>query len=745
MKIFKSLNLMIFLLILAAVLIVGTGICQAAAPAIATGGAYTINLKNDGSLWAWGFNDYGQLGGGTVVDRLSPVQIGTDTNWAKIAAAQGGYHTLALKSDGTLWAWGRNDEGELGDGTYVDRRSPVQIGSDTDWAKISAGAYHTMALKNDGTLWAWGSNDYGQLGDGTYVDRRSPVQVGSDTDWTKIAAGGFHTMALKNDGSLWAWGRNDYGQLGDGTYVDRRSPVQIGSDTDWTKISADGFHTMALKSGGTLWAWGANDYGQLGDGTFVDRRSPVQIGSDTDWAKISAGGFHTIAVKSGGTLWAWGRNDYGELGDGTFVDRRSPVQIGSDTNWYQIATGYLYTMALKNDNTLWAWGSNDYGQLGDGTFVNRWSPVQIGADSSTPSPTIQANGQEDSVIVAQGTPVSITISLAAGDKAGENADWWVAVSTSFASPANWYSIEHSAGWKQGINRYDQAPLVDLSPLEVLNMTLPLGNYTFYFAIDDPDGTPSGPWWGMDSVKVTVTGDTPGTYTNSLGQTFVLLSAGTFTMGSPSDELGRDSGETQHQVTLTKSFYMMTAEVTQAQWEAVMGSNPSSFSGCSNCPVEMVSWNDVQDYIVQMNLKDEGIYSLPTEAQWEYAARAGSTTAFANGGITETGCGYDPNLDAIGWYCYNSDYEPHPVAGKAANAWGLYDMSGNVFEWCQDWFGSYSSSAVTDPTGPSSGSFRMIRGGSWDFIAKYSRSAFRIARDPDDSYSYLGFRLLWQPK
>jgi formylglycine-generating enzyme required for sulfatase activity len=277
------------------------------------------------------------------------------------------------------------------------------------------------------------------------------------------------------------------------------------------------------------------------------------------------------------------------------------------------------------------------------------------------------------------------------------------------------------------------------------MMLPLGNYTFYFAIDDPDGAPTGPWWGLDSVNVTVTGDTPGNYTNSLGQTFVLLSAGTFTMGSPSDELGRDSGETQHQVTLTKSFYMMTTEVTQAQWEAVMGSNPSSSSGCSTCPVEQVSWNDVQSYITQMNLRDEGTYSLPTEAQWEYAARAASTTAFANGGITETGCGFDPNLDAIGWYCYNSADETHPVAGKAANAWGLYDMSGNVFEWCQDWFGSYSSSAVTDPTGPSSGSFRIIRGGSWDFLAKYSRSAFRIGRDPDDSYSYLGFRLLWQPK
>ena len=255
--------------------------------------------------------------------------------------------------------------------------------------------------------------------------------------------------------------------------------------------------------------------------------------------------------------------------------------------------------------------------------------------------------------------------------------------------------------------------------------------------------------GGDSgtVSVSVTGSTPGTYTNGLGQTFVLLPAGTFTMGSPSNEPGRYSNEgPQHQVTLTQPFYMQTTEVTQAQWEAVMGSNPSSFFGCPTCPVERVSWDDAQTYISYMNTMGEGTYSLPTEAQWEYAARAGSTTAFYNGGITETGCGYDPNLDAIGWYCYNADSETHQVAGKAPNAWGLYDMSGNVYEWCQDWYSSsyYTSSAVTDPTGPSSGSYRVIRGGGWYGSARACRSADRDAYYPDYRINYLGFRLLRQP-
>ena len=236
----------------------------------------------------------------------------------------------------------------------------------------------------------------------------------------------------------------------------------------------------------------------------------------------------------------------------------------------------------------------------------------------------------------------------------------------------------------------------------------------------------------DSVQITTgsEGGTDDTFTNSIGQTFVYIQPGTFMMGSPTDEPCRESDETQHEVILTQGFYMQTTEVTQGQWQAVMGSNPSYFQSCgADCPVEQVSWNGVQNFINQLNALDPGHnYCLPTEAQWEYAARAGSSTTFANGNIAS--CKEDPNMGIVGWYWYNSsvDYSPnfyglgpHTAAGKQPNTWGLYDMHGNVWEWCADWYGSYPAETVTDPTGPASAANRIFRGGSWGNNAKYCRS------------------------
>jgi len=218
--------------------------------------------------------------------------------------------------------------------------------------------------------------------------------------------------------------------------------------------------------------------------------------------------------------------------------------------------------------------------------------------------------------------------------------------------------------------------------------------------------------------------------NSLGMTFVLIPAGTFLMGSPEHEPGRNDDEIQHKVTLSQDFYLQTTPVTQAQWEALTDSNPSSFvQGGSDLPVEGVSWQDCQEFINKLNDLREGTYRLPTEAEWEYACRAGSTTALANGDLVTLSWELDPNLDELGWYCGNYGGRPQPVAQKRPNNWGLYDMHGNVWEWVQDWYGPYPETPQTDPSGPPSGPGRVARGGSWCSSARNCRAAARFHLPP----------------
>ncbi len=343
-------------------------------------GSHNLEVMSDGTLWAWGLNNNGQLGDGTSTSRLSPVQIGKSSKWISVAA---GYsHSLAQKSDGTLWAWGYNGYGQLGDGTSTNRFSPVQVGTDNKWVSVAAGEFHSLALKSDGTLWAWGDNGYGQLGDGTNTFRLSPVQVGTDNKWVSIAAGVVNSLALKSDGTLWAWGYNHDGEIGDGTSQNNRlAPVQVGIGYSWVAVAAGGFHSIAKKTDGTLWTWGWNGWGQLGDGTYNTRLSPVQIGVATNWSTVAAGFNHTLALKSDGTLWSWGTNDNGQIGDNTTQTRLTPTQIGNDTSWLTVIAGNAYSIATKTDSTVWAWGLNGSGQFGDGTTTSRLFPVKVASPS----------------------------------------------------------------------------------------------------------------------------------------------------------------------------------------------------------------------------------------------------------------------------------------------------------------------------------------------------------------------------
>ena len=354
---------------------------------ISAGKFHTVALKN-GSLWAWGDNYYGQLGNGTNEECTTPVRIGVDEDWKAVSAGDG--HTLALKEDGSLWAWGLNDDGQLGDGSNARRNSPVRVGTDNDWAAISAGGYHSLALKINGSLWAWGLNNAGQLGDGSNTRRNTPVRIGTDNNWLDISAGNTHSVAIKNEkgvyGSLWTWGHNVYGQLGDGTTEARNTPVQIEEGTFWEAISAGGWHTLALKEDGSLWAWGWNSYGQLGDGTTKDRNTPVLV-PGTGWVAISAGDRHSMAQKYDGSLWAWGGNSSGQLGLGgdAWTNSNTPAIVpGAD--WSTVSAGGYHSLALKRDGTLWAWGHNENGQLGNGTTTNGNASIQVGSDTGWGDP-----------------------------------------------------------------------------------------------------------------------------------------------------------------------------------------------------------------------------------------------------------------------------------------------------------------------------------------------------------------------
>jgi len=328
---------------------------------ITAGGAHSLAIMSDGTLWAWGWNEYGQLGDGTATDRHRPVQVLTDV----VSVTAGVYHSLAIRSDGTLWAWGRNEYGQLGDGTATDRHKPVQVL--TDVISVSSRRHHSLAIKSDGTLWVWGWNEYGQVGDGTATDRHRPVQV--LTDVVTVAAGGYHSLAMRSDGTLWAWGQNEYGQVSDGTTTDRLRPAQIL--TDVVSVVAGWYHSLAIRSDGTLWAWGRNEYGQLGDGTATDRHRPLQI--LTDVITVAAGGGNSLAISNDGTLWSWGWNEYGQVGDGTTIPRLSPVQVSIDIA--SVVAGYRHSLAISSDGTLWAWGWNGRGRLGDGTTTARHEPL----------------------------------------------------------------------------------------------------------------------------------------------------------------------------------------------------------------------------------------------------------------------------------------------------------------------------------------------------------------------------------
>jgi len=338
------------------------------------------DLFSEGGLWSWGAGNSGQLGNNATSDQSSPVQtVSAGTNWKQVSCGE--IYTAAIKTDGTLWLWGRNSVGQLGSNNLTDRSSPVQtVSAGTNWKQVSGGRQHTAAIKTDGTLWLWGRNSVGQLGSNNLTDRSSPVQtVSAGSNWKQVSCGREHTAAIKTDGTLWAWGQNDYGELATNNVTDRSSPVQtVSGGNDWKLVSCGQYHTAAIKTDGTLWLWGRGQNGQLGNNSTTNRSSPVQtVAGGTNWKQVACSFQHTAAIKTDGTLWLWGSNTEGRLGDNSRTSRSSPVQtVSGGTNWKQVTCGDAYTAATKTDGTLWLWGEADKGRLGNNSTTDRSSPVQ---------------------------------------------------------------------------------------------------------------------------------------------------------------------------------------------------------------------------------------------------------------------------------------------------------------------------------------------------------------------------------
>ena len=409
----------------------------------ATNGYFSLAVGSDGNAYAWGWNNNGQLGDGTRGDKHAPVMVmkpdrstypDLPEDFTYLQVSAGGSHSLAVGSDGNVYAWGYNGYGQLGDGTSTTRNAPVRVKTpdrntypdlpkDFTYLQVSAGTNHSLALGSDGNTYAWGNNNRGQLGDGTTSNRYAPVRVKTpdrktypdlpaDFTYLQVSAGFDHSLAVGSDGYAYAWGCNYNGNLGNNTASghsdknpapvrvrDPASPGDASKGLQATQVSAGYHYSLAVGSDGYAYAWGSNGNGQLGDGTSTDRNTPVRVKTpdrktypdlpaDFTYLQVNAGFWHSLALGSDGNAWAWGYNYWGQLGNNssgsTFNpvparvrDPASPTDKSKGLQAAQVSAGYHLSLAVGSDGNAYAWGSNSYGQLGDGTGNDKLVPVPV--------------------------------------------------------------------------------------------------------------------------------------------------------------------------------------------------------------------------------------------------------------------------------------------------------------------------------------------------------------------------------
>ena len=331
------------------------------------------DLFREGTLLTWGLGTNGRLGNAvTTGDISTPVTtFAGGTNWKQVDC---GYsHTAAIKTDGTLWTWGRGNYGQLGNAVTTNASTPVTtFAGGTNWKQVSAGNLYTAAIKTDGTLWTWGNGASGRLGNAVTTNASTPVTTfAGGTNWKQVSCGGNFVAAIKTDGTLWVWGAGGSGRLGNASTTDVSTPVTtFAGGTNWKQVSGG---STAIKTDGTLWTWGFGNNGRLGNASTTNTSTPVTtFAGGNNWKQVSAFGLHTAAIKTDGTLWSWGYGLNGRLGNAVTTNVSTPVTtFAGGTNWKQVRAGGSHTAAIKTDGTLWTWGSG--AALGNGTTTGNIS------------------------------------------------------------------------------------------------------------------------------------------------------------------------------------------------------------------------------------------------------------------------------------------------------------------------------------------------------------------------------------
>lgn len=334
---------------------------------------HSCGITTEGVLKCWGYNQYGEGGNDTSGNQLlKPTPVYGGGTWINIDIGQN--TACGIKDDGTAWCWGRNNNGQLGNGNTTNQDRPVRVSGSGTWIDIAAGTGFSCGIKTGGTAWCWGSDLYGNLGNNTSLTNSlTPVQV-SGTGWTQIEADSMFACGIKSAGTAWCWGYGNYGQIGNGTTkVENPVPAQVSGTGTWTSISVGSSFACGVKSGGTGWCWGLGDKGRLGNGSDANRSTPVQVSGS--WKRIDAGSAYACGIRTNDTAWCWGENENGELGIGsTAGPKMTPVAVGGGGTWKSIKGG-LVTCGIKSDNIGYCWGYG--GWLGTGDTVQRESPRQL--------------------------------------------------------------------------------------------------------------------------------------------------------------------------------------------------------------------------------------------------------------------------------------------------------------------------------------------------------------------------------